>query len=114
MNETPYCFSLLMAQFAQSDSDGMWTIVGVFDRLSLAQFPVEIGIAVFFGLIDGRGEIPLSLKLVTADHDMDEHDMDEEEEHIAGYDFAVNLPNPLDAISEQCRVSCPLDARWGL
>lgn len=58
MNETPYCFSLLFAESIARDSSGKWNLIGVYDLLTFEAFPVDVSVAVFFGVIDGRGVMP--------------------------------------------------------
>jgi hypothetical protein len=103
MNETPYCFALLMADFIQRDASRKWTLVGVFDRLTFAKFPSEVSVGVFFGIVDGRGELPVKFQIVNID---DEFDDSTESEPVGVAEDAVNLPSPLAVL--QAAVSIPV------
>lgn len=102
MNETPYCFSLLLAESVQQDAAGKWNIIGVYDLLTFESFPAEVSIAVFFGVIDGRGEVPIKLQVV----DADDLFLDEgQSEPVGLVEGEIELPDPLLPI--QATVSVP-------
>lgn len=74
MNETPYCFALIMADYVACDASGKWTIVGAFDMLMPAAFPAEVFIGVYVGVTDCRGKMPVKLQIVDVAADFDGSD----------------------------------------
>lgn len=92
MNETPYCFSLLFAESIEKDAAGKWNLIGVYDLLTFESFPVEVSVAVFFGVIDGRGIMPIKLQMVDADDLFAEESL---KESVGGVEGEIELPDPL-------------------
>ena len=102
MNETPYCFCLLMAEFVKRErGSGTFTLVGVFDSLTFSALPIEMTIAVFFGVIDGRGRMPIKLQVVDSDEEAND-------EPVAALDAEIELSNPL----EQFETQVPIPVRF--
>lgn len=106
MIETPYCFSLLIAEFVQRDAAGKWNIIGVYDLLTFQIFPVDVSIAVFFGVIDGRGEMPIKLQLVDAD---DLFADESSRDPVGVVEGTIALPDPLLPIQATAAIPVRFD-----
>lgn len=91
MNETPYCFSLLFAESIARDPSGKWNLIGVYGLLTFEAFPVDVSVAVFFGVIDGRGVMPIKLQLVDAD---DLFTDESARESVGAVEGDIELPDP--------------------
>jgi hypothetical protein len=75
----------------------------VFDLLTFRSFPAEASIAVFFGLMDGRGEMPIKLQVVDADELFSDDAAPEPAGVVEG---EVELPDPL--LPVQATVAIPV------
>lgn len=106
MNETPYCFSLLIAEFIQRDAVGKWDIIGVYDLLTFQEFPVEVSIASFFGVVDGRGEMSLRLQVVNADDLFDDQG---DIEPVGRVEGSLVFPDPLMSIQATAAIPVRFD-----
>lgn len=106
--EIPVCFALLPADVIYQDaSTKKWNILGCFDLFGFTVFPAEIQIGVFFGLMDGRGEMSLKIRVVNADSDLD----DSIESQVAGeFEARINMPTPNDAVQATVPIPLKFDA----
>ena len=69
--QVPYALCLLVCDSVSTDRDtGKPTIIGCFTSVSANQFPtVHPGLTIFAELTDGRGEVPITLRLCDVDEE---------------------------------------------
>jgi len=94
---------LLCAESIQRDQEGKWSLSGIFDLLTFERFPAEAKIAVFFGVVDGRGDLPLRLRIV----DVNDIFSDVEDPDAVGVvEGFIQIPDPLSPV--QASVNLPV------
>jgi hypothetical protein len=108
VTETPFCFALHIADVIHRDAvSGKWHILGMFDRISVAEFPAELTLAVYYGVTDGRGTMPLKVQFIEASAEFEE----QFEEGIAGaLEAEISLADPLEVA--QASVEVPVRFDW--
>lgn len=105
MNETPYCFMLLLADIIQRDAVGKWNILGAFDMLKPNEFPAEVTLGIFLGISDGRGQMPIKLQIVESDASFD----DSASTPVGEVVGEIELPSPLDVVQATIAVPAKFD-----
>lgn len=105
MNETPRCFALLLAERIQQHPNATWDLLNVYDFMVCEKYPAQVTLAVFFCLVDGRGELPLRLVMV----DVDDLFADATEpDPIGVFDGIVSIFDPVSPI----KTVVPLEVRF--
>ena len=77
--QKPYCQAMVLCEAAhRCPVTGKWTLLGTFSRLQATTVPIKSQLVVYFVLTDGNGDIPVGLRIVSADNEFtDESQVDE-------------------------------------
>ncbi len=88
----PVCLAMVLSDSIWRDSStGKYTILGTCGGISSERFPADHGpLAVFYVLTDGRGTIPVSLRLLDAE--------DEREEPLFSYQATLCFHHPAQVV----------------
>jgi hypothetical protein len=86
--QAPFALSMLICDAVHVDpTSGKITIIGCFGAISASRFPaVHPSMTIFAELTDGRGKVPLLLRVI---------DVDEDRTPVVEAQFEVDIPDPL-------------------
>ena len=69
----PYCLAMVLCDNVHRDrGSGKFTLLGTFSTFAAREFPAQVNFCIYFAITDGLGDLSLWMRIVDANHGIDD------------------------------------------